>query len=244
MKERLILIALTSSLGSQAQSNAAVTSGSIGKCAVWDYPSTLYNNGSATQSVNSGVTVTVDQNRNIGILVLNGSGAMDLSGANGITMSGSGGEITCRWNITSGGSYRVTNNEGVFSNNSRGESSISLDNGVFFTAPYAGAYRWVKGSGWGALMSGSFLSGSFGIRIQGNDYYEPVYYENQAHPLGTCGNPAGAQSGPVWTNSRMVTMGAGQKLSYAASTTYRLTGACADTKLDFDQGNSTLFYEN
>ena len=70
MKINFILLFLVLSVGTCGQSNTAVISGNIGKCGVWDYPYTLYNTAAASQTVNNGVQVTVDQDRNIGAINL------------------------------------------------------------------------------------------------------------------------------------------------------------------------------
>lgn len=243
MKQLLILSGLITCLLGRAQSNTATTSGSVGKCAVWGYPYTLYNNSGATQTVSSGVTVTVDQNRNAGAIVLSGSGAMDMSGANGITMSGSGSEINCKWDIPAAGSHTVVNNNGVFSTTSLGDTTISLSTPVIFTAPYNGKYTWIQGTGWSASMSGSAIrNGGFGLHKSGNDVYGNIYFQNTA---GTCGTPPTAPQGPTWFPTIDVgTMVVGRQLNYAASTAWTNGSTCNDTTLNFTLGNSTILFEN
>lgn len=223
------------------QSNTAVASGSIGKCAVWNYPYTLYNNAGASQTVNDGVTVTVDQDRSIGAINLSGSGAMDLSASNGITLSGSGGEINCRWELGNYGSHTIVNNNGTFTTNSKGQPTISFATASFFTAPYAGVYRWTIGAGWGASMSGAKLNGGIGIQKQGYDYFGNIFYQNQS---GSCA-VTGTIQGPTWSSPLTpITLTAGQNLNYAANTAFTSGSSCNDTTLNFTIGTATLFYEN
>ncbi len=242
----VLLIVLAGSLV-EAQSNTAVASGSIGKCSVWDYPYTLYNNSGATQTVNDGITVTVDQNRNIGAMNLSGSGTLVMSGSSGITLSGSGGDTSCRWDIPGYGSHSITNNGGVFSNNSLGQSNISYDSGAVFTAPYAGNYRWAQGSGWSASISGSYLNGALGVRREGKDYFGTVFSQDQAGTCGFAGSSSTAQA-PTWFPNTYgggpLVLTAGQRIYYSASTAYRSSGGCTATQMNFTIGTASLFYEN
>lgn len=226
------------------QSNTATTSGSIGKCAVWDYPYTLYNNASASQTVKNGVTVTVDQDRNIGAVNFTGSGALNLSGTNGITLSGSGADTTCRWDIGGFSTHILLNNNGIFTNNSKGEPSISYDSGAFFTAPYAGTYRWSLGTGWTANAYGSYKNGSLGVRKQGDDYFDKLFFQNEA---GTCGQYPGTTAYPgTWfpSLSGNLNLTSGQSISYAGNTVYQTGSSCQVTQFYFVVGTATMFYEN
>lgn len=241
------LLALLAGSLLSAQGNTAIASGSIGKCAVWDYPYTLYNNSGASQTVNNGITVTVDQNRNIGSVNFSGNGAMDMSGSNGITLSGSGGDLNCRWDLPGYGNHVITNNNGNFSINSLGQSAISYDSGAIFAAPYAGNYRWQLGSGWSASMSGSYLNGSLGVRRETKDYYGTVFSQNEA---GSCGlsNPSSTTQAATWFPNTYgggpLVLTAGQNIYYSAATTYRSSGGCTSTQLNFTIGTATLYFEN
>ncbi|MCD9855157.1 hypothetical protein LUD75_10585 [Epilithonimonas sp. JDS] len=227
---------------SAAQVNTATTNGSIGKCEVWDFPYTLYNNAGASQTVNDGITVTVDQNRNIGAVNLSGTGGMDFSGASGITMSGSGTEINCRWDIPEFGHQVVVNNNDIATLNSSGNPFVSYDSGTFFTAPYPGSYRWRMVSGWSAYMIGAYHSGGFGVRKQGSDTYDPIYFKNT---YGSCGLAGGTYVVTTWTYPvGPLSLGAGQGLSYAASTVYVAGSSCNNSLLDFVIGAAAIVYEN
>ncbi len=222
-------------MGVRAQSNTAVSSGSIGKCAVWNYPAILYNNSGASQTVSDGITVTVDQNRNIGAVVLSGSGTLVMSGSNGITLSGNGGDINCRWDIGSYGSHTVINNNGDTSGN------YSENYGVFFTAPYSGTYYWLKGNGtWGANMSGAFLNGGFGI-VKSSGPDERIFYQSES---GTCGL-TGVASPPIWKDvSKPIPLGSGQTMSYGAGTVYDSRPACNNSTLNLSIGNAVVIFDN
>lgn len=236
MKKNLIVLFLGLAGTGFGQTNTAVTSGSIGKCAVWSYPYTLYNSSGASQTVNNGVTVTVDQNRNIGAVNLTGTGAMDMSGTNGITLSGSGSEINCRWDIGGGGSYAITNNDGM--NTTANPRNI----GTFFTAPYTGDYFWVKGAGWSASLSGSYLNGSVTLRKDATGSEATVFYQNQA---GSCGLLGGSDTPAFWNNSfGLIPLSAGNTMSYMIGTGYTSSPACANSRLDVTKGSAYMVFEN
>lgn len=235
MKKNLIILFFGLAGTGFGQTNTAITSGSIGKCKVWNYPYTLYNTSTASQTVNNGVTVTVDQDRNIGAVNLIGSGAMDMSGSNGITLSGSGAQITCRWDISRTDSHTLVNNNG-------NSSAAYFQNwGTFFTAPYSGNYLWLRGSGWSASMSGPVLNGTIKI-FKNNDglVYKNIFYQNQSN---TC--TASAEDPPSWENSiGPITMNPGETLQYGSRTQYNEIPACTGATLSATAGNATLMYDN
>lgn len=225
-----------SGLCAYGQANTAVASGSIGKCAVWDHPYTLYNNAGASQTVSNDVTVTVDQNRNIGALNFDGTGAMNMAGTYGITLSGSGSEIQCRWDIPGYGDHIVVNNTGVAAND-------PLLIATFFTAPYTGKFVWRNhGSTWSAAMSGAYLKGNIALS---NSSGAGLSIFSQDEP-GTCGTvPGGTGTAPVkWTGAVLTNMVAGGTLSYRAGTAYNTDPGCADTKMTYTIGTAFVTYEN
>lgn len=221
-----------------AQSNTAVASGSIGKCAVWNYPYTLYNTSGASQTVGDGVTVTVDQDRNIGAVNLSGAGALSMSGSNGITLSGSGSEINCRWDANRSGNYSVVNNSGSTTAN-----SFPLNTGTFFTAPYAGQYIWQLGSGWSASLSGAYLNGVVALFKDGTSQSSYVFAQSQS---GTCGQASGTTTmAPTWRSQiSPISLTANQTLSYRAGTGFSTNSSCNNTTLNFTLGNATMLYDN
>ncbi|MCD9855156.1 hypothetical protein LUD75_10580 [Epilithonimonas sp. JDS] len=214
-----------------AQSNTAVESGSIGKCFVWDYPYTIYNNSGASQTVGDGITVTVDENRNIGSVNLSGTGALDLSGANGITMSGSGTEITCRWDLESRGSHTLVN------------SSTPLVLGTVFTTPQAGNYMWIrKNSEWSATVSGAYLLGEITVKsVKGRQLQ--TFEQDQP---GRCGTAPGGSGSipPKWNNIYFGSMAAGDSIFYVANVASSTDPACNDTTLSFTAGGAYMLYDN
>ncbi|WP_294317791.1 hypothetical protein [uncultured Chryseobacterium sp.] len=237
----LILIALFPHLfNAQTNTNVATSSGNIGKCAVWGYPYTLYNSSGAYQGISNGVTVTVDQNRNIGGVVLAGTGALNFSGSNGITFSGSGTEITCRWDINSSGSYSVVNNN----NNSTANSPVNL--GVFFTAPYSGDYGWIRdttsSSAWSASVSGAYLNGNITVMRDSDNAGSSLFYQDQP---GNCGSlPGTTNTAALWNNSFLISMTAGTTLSYRAGTAYQNTPGCNNTTMNFTLGKANVVFIN
>lgn len=236
-KNKLVfLLLIMGSTEFRAQSNTAVTSGSIGKCAVWNYPYTLYNNSGASMNIDSGINITVDQNRNMGAVNLSGSGAMDMSGANGITLSGSAAEINCRWDISGGGSYTIVNNDGI--NTSANPRNI----GTFFTAPYTGDYFWVKGTGWSASLSGSYRNGSVTLRKDATGSEATVFYQNQA---GSCGLLGGSDTPAFWNDSfGLLPLTAGGTLSYTIGTGYTNRSDCNNATLNVTKGTAMMVFEN
>ena len=243
-----IILLLVPLAGLSAQSNTAVASGSIGKCAVWDYPYTLYNSSGASQSIGTGITVTVDEDRTIGTVDLSGDGALILAGAQGITFSGSASEIHCRWDLPSvGGTAHFVNNNGYYADNSIGEPYVVYKTGIFFTAPYTGSYRWEMGSGWTASVSGAYLKAAIGIFKVGQDFLRNVFAQNEA---GTCGmavpssTPLPATWYPNAEGGGAFSLMANDKLKYGASTAYSTTGSCNDTEITFKIGPSLMYYEN
>ena len=237
-KKTGILLALMTGLCAYGQTNTASVSGNIGKCEVWGYPYTLYNTAGASQTVNDGITVTVDQNRNIGAVNLTGSGAMNLSGANGITLSGAGGEINCRWDIAAGGSYTIVNNDG------NPDTNVDRNIGNFFTAPYNGNYGWVRGTGWTASLSGANLNGSINLRrsSDGVPVASSIYYRNEA---GSCGLLAPPSQGEIWRNSfGSISLAAGNSLFYSIGTGYDNAPGCTNTTLNATRGSAIVVYMN
>lgn len=216
---------------SNAQSNTAVSSGAIGKCAVWNYPYTLYNNSGATQTVNDGVSVTVDQNRNIGAVNLAGSGALVMSGTQGITLSGSGGEIHCRWDIPYSRPGQI---------NSTDPASVRFSDPVF-QAPYSSSYRWVRGSGWSASVTGSFLNGSLNAVVNGNTAWQRFYFRNEA---GSCGLLNAPAVPATWTDVLQIPMNSGDLLSYSAVVAYSTGTTCNTSSMTYTLGNAILLLEN
>lgn len=222
----------------QAQ-NTAVTSGSIGKCAVWGHPVTLFNNSTFTHYLNSGITVTVDEDRHSSAVVLGTGSTLDLSGSNGISFTGSGTDLRCKWQVNGTGSYSITNNQG----NPDG-FSLPLNTGVFFTAPYAGSYRYQLGTGWSAAMSGAYLNGGLFIRRStATAYidYTRFYTQNEAGSCGLATTPV--QPGAFNSSSIVIGMGAGQRLSYAAGTVWN-TSPCNTSTLNFTVGNAVILFDN
>lgn len=231
-----VILLITGSMALQAQGNTASVSGNIGKCEVWGYPYTLYNSSGASQTVNNGITVTVDQNRNIGAVNLTGSGAMNLSGTNGITLSGSGGEINCRWDIAGGGSYTMVNNDG------NSDTNVDRNIGTFFTAPYNGNYGWVRDSGWAASLSGAYLNGSVNIASNAGGPGSSFYYRNQAGSCGLLAPPAQAET---WYDSfGPIPLTAGTGISYTIGTGYSNGSGCTNTTLNVTRGSAIVVYMN
>lgn len=236
MKKNLIILFFGLSGTGFGQTNTAITSGSIGKCKVWDYPYTLYNNATASQTVNNGVTVTVDQDRSIGAVNFNGTGGMEMSGANGITLSGSGGEINCRWDIPAYGDHTIVNNTGVATND-------PLLLATAFTAPYAGKFVWRNnGSTWNAGMSGAYLNGNIALSNSSGAGFS-IFSQDEP---GTCGTaPGGTGTKPVkWTGAILVNLVVGGTLSYRAGTGYSTDPGCADTEMTCTIGTAFVTYEN
>ncbi len=248
MKSRiLIALHLMLALVFSAQSNTAVASGSIGKCSVWGYPYLIYNNSGASQAVGSGITVTVDEDRNIGAVDLSGDGSLSMSGTKAIILSGSGTETACRWDLPSAGTSHFTNNNNYYALNSIGEPYVVYKTSAFFTAPYTGNYRWVLGSGWTASVSGAYLKASIGIFKPGQDFLRNVFAQNEA---GTCGMavPSSTVLPATWypnaEGGGSFSLTAGDKLRYGAGTAYNTTGTCNTTEINFTIGIATMYYEN
>lgn len=224
-----------------AQSNnTAITSGSIGKCAVWGHPYTLYNTVAASQTVSNGVTVTVDQNRNIGAVNLAGTGAMNLSGANGITLSGTGGEINCRWNI-----YR-TDSHSLLNNDEQSTFTHYQDWGNFMTVPYTGTYRWQRTTGWAASLpsSSSYYGGSVMLVIN-NDFTnsahrKTIFLVDQDNICST----GGTQIPSTWYDNYTLSLSSGQLLGYGAQTNYTNFTGCNQSRLNATCGNAVLYFDN
>lgn len=236
LKKSAMLLGLMTGLCVYSQTNTASVSGSIGKCQVWGYPYTLYNTAGASQIVNDGITVTVDQDRNIGAVNLAGSGAMSLSGANGITLSGSGGEINCRWDIPAGGSYTIVNNDG------NPNTAIDRNIGTFFTAPYNGNYGWIRNTGWSASLSGAFLNGSINLRRNSDGTSSSIYYRNEAGSCGLLAPPAQAEN---WDNTLgPIPLTAGVGISYTIGTGYADSSGCTNTTLNATRGSAIVVYMN
>ena len=231
MKKNYFLLIFGSGFCMYGQSNTAVASGSIGKCAVWNYPYTLYNNAGASQTVNDGVTVTVDQDRSIGAINLAGSGAMDLSGANGITMSGFGGDINCRWEIPYSQAGMISGSDPV---------SVYFSSPVF-TAPYSSSYRWFRGSGWSASIAGSFLTGSLNTVVNSNSAWQRFYFRNEA---GSCGLLYYPAVPATWKDALQISLNSGDTLSYVATVAYSTSSSCNTTSMSYTLGNATLLLEN
>lgn len=241
------LLLLLVSGSAAAQSNTAAASGSIGKCSVWGYPYLIYNNSGASQSVGSGITVMVDEDRNTGAVDLSGNGALVMSGSKGITLSGSGTETACRWDLPSAGTAYFVNNNNYYAVNSVGEPYVVYKTSAFFTAPYTGNYRWVLGSGWTASVSGAYLKASIGIFKAGQDFLRNVFAQNEA---GTCGMavPSSTALPATWypnaEGGGSFSLAAGEKLRYGTSTAYNTTGTCNDTGISFTISAATMYYEN
>lgn len=237
-KIKFVLLMTFISAAFHTQGNTAVASGSIGKCSVWGHPYTLYNTAASSEAVSSGVTVTVDQNRNIGSVTLNGSGALNFSGTNGITLSGSGSEINCRWDITRTDSHTLVNND------SQDTDVHYQDWGNFMAVPYTGNYRWQRGSGWSASMppSSSYYTGVVLLMIDNNitdhAYQKKIFVQDQDN---IC---SGGTSGisPTWYDNADLTLNAGQHLGYGAQTSY--SNFCIKTQLNATCGNAVLYYDN
>lgn len=219
--------------------NTAVNSGSIGKCSVWDYPVTLYNNSLFTHYINSGITVTVDENRYSGAMVLGNGSALNLSGSNGVSFTGSGTDFRCRWEVNRTGNYSITNNQG-----DPDTFSMPLNMGWFFTAPYTGTYRYLLGSGWSASMSGAYQNGGIMIRRASDTAYIDYYRFYSQNTAGTCGL-AIAPAVPATFNSSAIGIGmaAGQHLFYAAGTAWN-TSPCNTSTLNLTMGNAIILYDN
>lgn len=213
-----------------AQSNTAVASGSIGKCAVWNYPYTLYNTSGASQTVGDGVTVTVDQDRNIGAVNLSGAGALSMSGSNGITLSGSGSEINCRWDVNRNESYTIVND------------NTRRSYGPVFTLPYTGAYSWHMGTGWAASVSGAYLGGFITLRPADMSDGVTIYGRNQA---GSCGMIMNPEIPETWKSTWAINARpAGTNIYYTAWSGWSNNPSCSSTTLNFTLGNAQIYYEN
>ena len=59
----ILIYTLLVSMLAGTQTNTAVSSDIIGKCALWNYPYMLYKISGATQNLNKGMTFTVDQTK-------------------------------------------------------------------------------------------------------------------------------------------------------------------------------------
>jgi hypothetical protein len=231
-----LILMMTVNIKVLSQTNTAGASGSIGKCGVWGYPYTLYNTGSASQIINNGVTVTVDQDRNIGAVNLSGSGALSMSGTNGITLSGSGTQINCRWDISGGGSFTMVNNDNVAG------SSPGRNLGAFFTAPYTGNYYWFRDAGWSASVTGAYLNAGIRIRNDSNGLDASFFYQNQA---GSCGTVGSGGQPPEWSDGYgPISMSAGNTLSYTIGTVYTNNPSCNNTTLQLSRGSAVVVLDN
>lgn len=237
MKRNILLLLISTGPCIYGQANTAVTSGSIGKCAVWNYPNILYNSTAGSMNINSGISITVDQNRNIGAVNLAGNGTLDLSGANGITLSGSSGDINCRWEINKNEYHNVTNNDG-----NSDIANYFRNFGTFFTAPYGGNYIWLRGSGWSASMSGGGVrNGS--IRVIKNNTKSTSYTTFYQNESGDC--PAsGTITGPTWGDYIVFALTPGNTLQYGGSTKYTNDPSCPPPILEVNLGNAVLLYDN
>ncbi len=223
------------SLFAYSQTNTAVASGSIGKCAVWDYPYTLYNSAGASQTVSPGVTVTVDQDRSIGAVNLSGSGALALSGANGITLSGAGSETTCRWDIPlskTANVYYGPNGGTVYELTSAG-----------FSAPFTGNFIWVRSTGWSTAHSGTYSVGQLRLfNFTSNQSY-PLYSRNEAGSCPAYQDPDWPVGPATWSDPVYLSMTAGNSLYYLARIPNTAT-ACRGARMDYTLGNAFLLYNN
>jgi len=235
IKIYLISVFVLSNTLLYGQSNTAVANGNIGKCGVWGYPFTLYNNASATKTINNGITVTVNENKNSGAIDFNGSGALDLSGSQGITFSGSGTEINCRWNTTfNSGSFTIVNNDG----NQNTTQPRYL--GSFFTAPYPGDYIFIRGSGWSASLSSNYSNGSIRVAKNNSSTIAQIFYQNQP---GTCSFTS-TNSPPAWANLNIFSsLNAGDTLQYTIGTGWVNYAPCYPT-MNVTIGEAQIAYEN
>jgi hypothetical protein len=210
-----------------AQSNTAITSGNIGQCRVWDYPYTLYNNNTASKTINDGVTVNVNEDKNSGPIILSGSAALTFSGSNGISLDTSSTDTNCKWDIGTGNNSPFTG----------------------WYIPYVGNYKWSRGSGWNVVFDNSrkqratvdlaFSLSSTTYRIFTRD--EDT--SNACHYFPNSGTPA------TWTDTVSFSTGAsdvGQQLTYSFSvhtTTYQIDIGCQSVAT-LTRGNSQIIYDN
>jgi len=217
------------------QTNTAGASGNIGKCRVWGFPFTLYNNASATKTINSGVTVTVNEDKNSGTINLNGTGALDLSGSQGITFSGSGTEINCRWDATvNSGNFTMINNDG-YQNTDQFRYITS-----FFTAPYSGNYILIRGTGWSASVSSNYPNGGIRVAKNSSTHLAQIFYQSQA---GTCNLP-NTNAPPAWYNFNVLSgLNAGDTLQYAIGTGWTNNPSCYPT-MNVTLGAAQIAYDN
>ncbi|MCD9855158.1 hypothetical protein LUD75_10590 [Epilithonimonas sp. JDS] len=161
---------------------------------------------------------------------------MDFNGANGITMSGSGGEINCRWDINRSDSHTMTNND-----NNPDPLTYFQNWGTFFTAPYAGSYVWIRRSGWSASVSGGVKNA--GIRVIKNNNKSTsysIFFQNES---GTCA-ASGAIEPAGWEDYTAFAMNPGDTFQYGSSTRFSTGSSCSPTTLNATVGNAVLLYDN